>query len=88
MSSANTPASLTHQKHRMFYILSKTFLNLVYSVDTTAGQHGQMSMAKEQSLYINLSSNYIYFTFKQEIQHYNTEPESSFHLQSIILDFF
>lgn len=60
MSSANTPASLTHQKHRkehrMFYILSKTFLNLVYSVDMTAGQHGQMSTDKEQSLsYINLN---------------------------------
>lgn len=60
----------------MFYILSQTFLNSVYSVNMAAGHPGQMPMAKEQSLYINLSSNYIYFTFKPEIEYCNTELKS------------
>ena len=71
MFPATTSASLTHLKHRKewrkFYILSKTFLNSVYSVDMTAGQPGQMPKAKKQSLYINLSFNYIYFTFNRRL---------------------
>lgn len=91
MSSATNPASLTNVKyrkeHRIFYILSQTFLNSVYSVDMTAGQPRQMPRAKEQSLYINLSPIIFILHSNRRLNTttLNWKVYSSFYLQSINL---